>query len=121
MNTFQEHYANLMTLCEGDSPFYYVDQNRDSTVYRIFTYQLASYSDFLLPDARECRGHMFEIDKDGNAVRCASMPPTKFFNLHEVEGQINTIEAKLNRAKIAYEQNELSKELYDELTREHKK
>lgn len=80
---FREHYDALMKLCEGDSPFYFVDQVRDTTVYRIFSYRLASYTEFLLPYARMCRGHMFELDADGNMVRCASMPPAKFFNMNE--------------------------------------
>ena len=80
---FREHYDALMKLCEGDSPFYFVDQVRDTTVYRIFSYRLASYTEFLLPYARMCRGHMFELDADGNLVRCASMPPAKFFNMNE--------------------------------------
>ena len=82
MNSLK-HYNALMKLCEGDSPFYYVDQVRDTTTYRIFSYRLASYSDFLLPYARECRGHMFELDVTGNHVRMASMPPAKFFNMNE--------------------------------------
>jgi len=76
----QEHFDSLMKLCEGDSSFYFVDQVRNMCKYRIFSYRLAGYSEFLLPYARECRGHMFEIDSDGKMIRAASMAPTKFFN-----------------------------------------
>ena len=82
MDVALEHYNALMKLCEGDSPFYYVDQVRDNTTYRIFSYRLASYTEFLLPYARMCRGHMFEL-RNGELMRCASMPPAKFFNMNE--------------------------------------
>lgn len=73
-----------MKLCEGDSPFYFVDQVLDNKIYRIFSYRLASYSDFAQSEyARECRGHMFEITNTGDSIRLASMAPTKFFNYRE--------------------------------------
>lgn len=79
----RDHYNALITLCEGDSPFYYVDQVRDNVTYRVFSYRLASYSDFLNEYARECRGHMFELGCNGEMVKMVSMAPTKFFNMNE--------------------------------------
>lgn len=79
-----EHYSALLTLCKSaDSPFYFVDQSLDGVNYRIFSYRLASYTDFRNAYARECRGHMFEIDENNAMVRVASMPMQKFFNLNE--------------------------------------
>lgn len=83
MYNCQEHYDALMTLCNTEgSSFYYVDQMLDSVIYRIFSYRIASYSEFLQPYAREARGHMFRIEDDGNAT-IVSMPMAKFFNAEE--------------------------------------
>lgn len=83
MNTFQKQlYADLMNLVATNEAFYFQDFNLDGTTYRIFNYRLASYTDFLLPNAVECRGVMFEVN--GNeAVRLAALPMEKFFNLNE--------------------------------------
>lgn len=81
MNTYQTKlYADLMTLVESNEAFYYGDRELDDQVYRLFNYRLASYTDFLLPGAIECRGIMFNIT-DG--VELVSMPMEKFFNLYE--------------------------------------
>jgi len=76
-------YDDLMSLVESSEAFYFKDFEYGSTTYRIFNYRLASYSDFLLPGALECRGVMFELDENGVAYRLASLPMEKFFNLHE--------------------------------------
>ena len=58
----------------------------DGSMYRIFNYRLASYTDFLAPSAMEARGIMFEIEDTGYdaiPVRLASLPMEKFFNLNE--------------------------------------
>ncbi|UPW39427.1 putative RNA ligase 1 and tail fiber attachment catalyst [Escherichia phage vB_EcoM_ESCO47] len=78
-------YNNLMALCEGssDRKFFYADDvSPIGKKYRIFSYNFASYSDWLLPDALECRGIMFELDGE-TPVRIASRPMEKFFNLNE--------------------------------------
>jgi RNA ligase len=83
MNEFQTVlYTNLMALCSDpeQEAFYFVDQKKDDKLYRIFLYRLASYTEFLKPGATECRGHTFEIDASGNALRLASMAMQKFFN-----------------------------------------
>lgn len=66
-------------LCEGDSsPFYSVDQiGSDGETYTIFSYRLASYSDWERPGALDCRGIMFR------GQELVSVPPQKFFNLNE--------------------------------------
>jgi T4 RnlA family RNA ligase len=77
-------YNQLMALTlETDSPFYYVDQLLDNSIYRIFNYRLANYTDFCKDGARECRGHMFQITPEGQFIRFAAMPMAKFFNLNE--------------------------------------
>jgi T4 RnlA family RNA ligase len=69
-----------MALSEADDSFYYVDQILASNIYRIFLYRLASYSQWLLPDALESRGITFQIDDDHNPVELVSRPLLKFFN-----------------------------------------
>lgn len=88
MNELQNKlYSDLMALCaprgEVESPFYYVDQTFEGDLYRVFTYRLASYTDFLAPNAMECRGHTFRINAAGEALELASFAQTKFFNLNE--------------------------------------
>ena len=82
MNEFQRTlFANLMALChDGQESFYYVDQSYGSSLYRIFLYRLASYTEFQQPGALECRGHVFRIDADGNPLWFSSMPMNTFFN-----------------------------------------
>lgn len=77
-------YKNLLNLVETTDAF-----NMSSSVsiggghYRVFSYRLASYSDFLLPDAFEARGTMFEVTEDGEFIRLAARTPSKFFNAYE--------------------------------------
>ena len=83
MNLFQEIlYSDLMTLIENNEAFYFKDFEKDGAEFRIFNYRLASYGDFCLPNALECRGHMF-LMKDGQPIRLASLPMSKFFNIYE--------------------------------------
>lgn len=83
MNQFQQNlYGDLMELCNNNEAFYYVDQQIDGKVFRVFTYRLASYTEFCLPNALECRGHTFLMDGE-TAVELVSLPPTKFFNFAE--------------------------------------
>jgi RNA ligase len=86
-----------MNLVETNEAFYYIDRILNNRIYRVFTYRLASYTDFLLPDALECRGHMFEIDATHGYVRLASLPFEKFFNLNE-----NPMTMDLNLDSVAF-------------------
>lgn len=84
-------YENLMALCDAkdESKFYFTDDVSPSgKEYRIFSYNYASYSDWLLPDALECRGIMFEMMND-KPVRIAARPMEKFFNLNETPFTMN--------------------------------
>lgn len=83
MNAYQTNLYNaLINLFKLNEAFYHQDFNLDGKTYRIFNYRLASYTDFQLPGAMECRGVMFEVDGD-KAVRLAALPMEKFFNLNE--------------------------------------
>ena len=84
MNEYQTNlYNGLMTLVEESEAFYFGDVDHpDGTVYRIFNYRMASYTEFLRPYALECRGTMFEI-QDDEAIRLAAIAFPKFFNLNE--------------------------------------
>jgi len=87
MNEYQQKmYDELMALVADSETFYYKDFELGGTVFRIFNYRLASYTEFMRPSGLECRGHMFEVsstDVDATAVRLASLPMPKFFNLYE--------------------------------------
>lgn len=85
MNDYQKSlYNNLINLTKNNEAFYSKDFILDDHIYRIFSYRLASYSDFLLPDALECRGIMFEMHHfDDIPFRLVSLPMEKFFNVNE--------------------------------------
>ena len=82
MNEFQTKlYNDLMALCHPEQDaFYYVDQSRNGDLYRIFLYRMASYTEFLKPNAQECRGHTFRINADGTPVALVTMTMQKFYN-----------------------------------------
>jgi T4 RnlA family RNA ligase len=76
-------YKDLMALCNDTSnAFYFSDRVTDTHVFRVFSYRLASWSDFLLPNAKNCRGTMFDITNEDN-ITLVSLPPEKFFNAAE--------------------------------------
>ena len=77
-------FADLMALCDLDDGFYFVDQEVGEEMYRVFSYRMVSYTRFHeLPNALNCRGTTFLMTRDGRPVYLASLPPHKFFNLHE--------------------------------------
>lgn len=77
-------FNDLMTLTAKNEAFMWKDfTSVGGGVFRIFSYRLASYSDFLEPNALECRGSMFKLDENGNFLGVASRPPKKFFNAYE--------------------------------------
>lgn len=77
-------FEDAMELCATNDAFYYVDHLFAGVLYRIFTYRLASYSDFCNRNALEMRGHTFAlIEGEWTLV---SLPPTKFFNFGEHVG-----------------------------------
>jgi RNA ligase len=83
MNNYQKLlYQDLMLLAGDDNAFYFIDRLFNGRVFRVFNYRLASYTDFLKPNAMESRGIMFEMI-DGNPLSLISLPPKKFFNWNE--------------------------------------
>lgn len=91
-------FNELMTLCNDETRFFYRDDvSPMGYKYRTFSYHYASYSDWLLPSALECRGIMFELDVDDIPVRIASRPMEKFFNLNETPFTMN-----LDLSKVKY-------------------
>jgi T4 RnlA family RNA ligase len=78
-------FTQLMELTETNPAFYFKDfwAEIPDRFYRIFNYRLASYSDFCLPGALECRGSMFLVDSEGGYIDLVCRPPKKFFNLNE--------------------------------------
>lgn len=106
-------YSDLMKLCAENEAFYFVDHHFKGEHYRVFTYRLASYSDFLLPGALECRGHTFHMGPsfgfgwDGEPV-LVSLPMQKFFNVGENPmtmdldwSQVERIDDKLDGSLIS--------------------
>lgn len=81
MNNIQKTlYDNLMALVQSNDAFFTRDAKLDDCLYRVFSYRMASYTDFCTPGALESRGIMFELDDAGNPIRLAAMPMEKFFN-----------------------------------------
>lgn len=78
----QQLFKDLMDLVSRDESFFYKDFPLEDKVYRIFNYNLASWTSFQQPGAMDCRGAMFEVSDINNPV-LASLPPQKFFNYEE--------------------------------------
>lgn len=100
-NKFETLFDDLMALCESSESFYFSTQFDYAQVeYRVFTYRLASYTEFQLKGASECRGHTFR--KDGDGWNLASLPMQKFFNYGEhlgwgTEMDLNTMELVMDK------------------------
>ena len=89
-------YEQLKTLVETTEAFYMVEQVFKGVTYEVFTYRMASYTEFLLPSALECRGHTFSNG------RLVSLPMQKFFNLGE-----NPMTMELDLSKVIQIENKL--------------
>lgn len=80
MNEFQiTLYNQLLALVNVNEAFFFKDQVLDDVIYRVFSYRLASYTDFCTDGALESRGIMFEMNQE-TPIRLAAMPMEKFFN-----------------------------------------
>lgn len=91
-------YDELMALATDDDVLFYANDQITpvGTKVKVFSYHMASYSDWLRPGALECRGIMFEMDGD-KPVRIMSRPMEKFFNLGE-----NPMTMNLDFSQIDY-------------------
>ncbi len=83
MHHFVKLYNQLDELDKKTETFYSVTTKFNSNLYKIFSYRLASYTDFLNDGALESRGIMFKIDEDHNPIDLVSRPMEKFFNAFE--------------------------------------
>lgn len=76
-------FFELMDLCDDQSKFFYKDfTGFGGESFRVFSYNYASYEDWLRPSALECRGIVFDIT-DPEAPKVICRPMEKFFNLNE--------------------------------------
>lgn len=98
----QKLYAELDALETSSDAFYSVYQNGpDGSMYRIFLYRLARYTDFLLPSALESRGTTFRFTgtdtEQADHWTLVCLPPEKFFNMGE-----NPLTIGLDYNKVEY-------------------
>lgn len=105
MDYSQKTYNDLMSLVKNNEAFYFQDRQLEDKTYRIFNYQLASWSSFLEPSALECRGIMFDVTNEDEPILVA-LPPEKFFNYEEgnvahYNGKIGVIMEKLDGSLIS--------------------
>ena len=95
----KDYYNSFQNLVDTNENF-----KKSSQVYGYykidsFNYTLASYSDFLLPNALESRGKTFITDKEGNVeLFCTNFE--KFFNVYENPFTEESILSKLTPVSI---------------------
>lgn len=104
-------YKDLMDLVERDESFFYKDFELEDKIYRIFNYNLASWTSFQQPGAMDCRGVMFEVSDMNNPV-LASLPPQKFFNYEE--GGVDHTVCKLGDKMVKMDGSLISTYLHKE-------
>ncbi len=88
----QELFDGLNHLCETNEAFYFSEQSYEDGKYTIrsYAYRLASWTDFQLPFAKDCRGTAFVLDNTGKwNLFCRSYQ--KFFNLGEGISKVDYI------------------------------
>ncbi len=86
MNYEQTLFNQLTALVASDESFYSKDLEKNGSMYRVFSYRLASWTSFQKEGALECRGVLFNIDHP-DYPKLASLPPAKFFNVEEGNGE----------------------------------
>lgn len=97
MEMIMKHMFNsMMKLVEKNETFYFTDYTKLGNTYRVFSYRLASYTDFLEEYALEMRGTTFLIRPDADPL-IVSRPFDKFFNLDE-----NPFTANLDLTKATH-------------------
>lgn len=80
----QELFDGLNHLCEINEAFYFSEQDyNEKYIVRSYTYRLASWSDFQLPFAKDCRGTAFLYNKETNEWSLFCRAYKKFHNLGE--------------------------------------
>ena len=80
----QELFDGLNHLCETNEAFYFSEQKyNEKYTIRSYSYRLASWSDFQLPYAKDCRGTAFILNNETNEWNLFTRAYKKFFNLGE--------------------------------------
>lgn len=98
----EQLYNNLLKLTQDSEAFYFMDYGR----YRVFNYRLASYTDFLAPDALEARGIMFYMHGDNLDIpHLVCRPFKKFFNKDENPFTMDLDWSPENIAKVAVKED----------------
>lgn len=81
---YTDLYNGLLDLCENsNNVFSYSDYMVEGYKLRIFTYAMASYTDWLHPFAKHARGTAFMLDSDDRIMYLASRTMQKFYNIYE--------------------------------------
>lgn len=92
----QELFDGLNKLCAENEAFYFSEQAYDEHyIVRNYTYRLASWSDFQLPFAKDCRGTAFILDKRTGEWNLFCRAYRKFWNLGEI-GHISVDNIDIN-------------------------
>lgn len=104
-------FNQLMKIADNDTTkFFWKDMTSGmGTKVRIFSYHVASYTDWLQAGALESRGIMFELDENDKPVRVMCRPMAKFFNYQEHNTNLNTL------CESLIKNGRLSKDVYEKL------
>ena len=80
----QELFDGLNHLCETNEAFYFSEQKyNEKYTIRSYTYRLASWSDFQVPYAKDCRGTAFILNNETNEWNLFTRAYRKYWNLGE--------------------------------------
>ena len=80
----QELFDGLNHLCETNEAFYFSEQKyNEKYTIRSYSYRLASWSDFQVPYAKDCRGTAFILNNETNEWNLFTRAYRKFWNLGE--------------------------------------
>ena len=81
----QELFDGLNHLCETNEAFYFSEQKyNEKYTIRSYSYRLASWSDFQVPYAKDCRGTTFILNNETNEWNLFTRAYRKFFNIGEI-------------------------------------
>lgn len=98
----QELFDGLNKLCAETEAFYFSEQEYgENYIVRSYTYRLASYTDFLKPYARDCRGTAFVLDKRTGEWNLFCRAYRKFWNLGE--GVPKEVTLSERKAEMSFE------------------
>lgn len=87
-----ELWFHLESLTISTTAFYSRDYELNGQLFRVFSYRLASWTEFQLPGALDARGVMYDIT-DASKPKLVCLPQQKFFNYSE--GNVDHNQAKV--------------------------